>query len=280
MTTARILSSLSHTNPRTFLSIIDAKDLGLGVTQTIVNRIFNISFSNDSLKQLVRTPDSFIRESYFSKNPIEAPRAGHILLAELNNEICGFIITNNYRASFLPPEIAEVSWLAVDPNVKRNGVGTALLIEAMRKAKEAGKTELTASYRAPGQLKDTDKDQESSYFYASFAKKYGIQKSKPLHHDMARGSCKICYDLSYDFNQLPQFMYKRLWDTASKAVSMHSFGTKLASGSAHLWPYVSHSNSLSAKDQLRANSILREGQASASNSDLTPSQAALAKIQL
>lgn len=215
--------------------ICDARGLGYLDAKTAIEGIFVKSFEGDPDRSSAYPPDSDVQEGYFAAQNT-SKKAELILLAKVKNEICGFIIIakytgpEEYKSMGLRPDIAVVKWLAVDPEAKKRGIGTALMIEAMRHAQDAGKKFLSVFFRGPGSLKNSDRDHEPYDFYASFEKKYGIETDYGFMRSM--GYRELTYDLDYDFGQLPQY------SQAEKEGPIELVLAKLTSGSSYLWPKV------------------------------------------
>lgn len=197
------------------IEIIDAKELGYKRTKKAVEAIYKKAFFNDSFVKDRRPPHEFeVSPGYFEGKANRV--AETILLAKRKNEIQGFIILDRF---FTDPQVAEfagrdinegsVALLGVNPEMKRSGIGNALMLEMMRKVKEAGKHSLRLAFHSPAKMNDVAKETDPlCQFFESFKKKYNIKSNTQIFSEWGGNgidNVKITYDLNTDFSKYPRY---------------------------------------------------------------------------
>jgi len=110
------------------------------------------------------------------------------MVAEYQNKVIGTVTTVNYSGRF-----SWIGMVLVDPEIRRMGIGTTLLKEAIAKAKDKGTIRLDATPK--GKL---------LYDTLGFKDEYGLNRYeiKDYTHDMSLLKKKKCLEISDD--DLPQ----------------------------------------------------------------------------
>ena len=134
--------------------IIDAKEIGFDLTKQRIQEIYKKAFKEDRdiHPDKDKGPLALLTEDYFSKDSASADNE-FILLAKRKDTILGFITILKYRSSEDCKKFgynfkeAHIDWLAVDPSIQKEGVGTALMIQAMKIAQMTGKKILSANFQ-------------------------------------------------------------------------------------------------------------------------------------
>lgn len=93
--------------------------------------------------QAVMPPDfwTFYRQNLIAT--VDGEGSGERLVAELNGSIVGSVLlfpaaTNPYANALVSTSYPEIRFLAVHPQTRAHGIGTALMQECERRAQEAG----------------------------------------------------------------------------------------------------------------------------------------------
>lgn len=163
--------------------ITDAKYCDLEPT-AISSAIESIAAKELAREQGTFKASDYITRTYFMNDRANPGSAEVILLArDIHDLIIGFIILENPSVSrhLEGLNIAYVPYLAVDSSVKKQGIGTALMLGALSKAKELGYRYLNLEYVLRG---DEVRDQAKSTFYNSFRHKFNIITTELSIYDL------------------------------------------------------------------------------------------------
>jgi GNAT superfamily N-acetyltransferase len=112
-----------------------------------------------------------------------------VLMAKIENKVVGFLMTRRHEKQLNEsPTIEYLDTIQVEEGWRKKGIGTSLMFQAMRKAKEQGKTHLHVMVAAEvrispeeredctqEEIDDYLKEHETSYrFFEGFNIKHGI----------------------------------------------------------------------------------------------------------
>lgn len=174
-----------HDNIAKSVTIVDAKDAGIKYedVKTAIGTITSKELKEDEGDLAVT---SYVDRNYFEGKPIAPGRGAPetILLAKASDKVVGFLITLKHEQtedSSILADACYVSYLAVDSTFKRYGIGTKLMLAAMRKTKELGKRYLTLEY-----IIDQERGQAKKKFYSSFKTRFGIPTEERNNIMLAR----------------------------------------------------------------------------------------------
>lgn len=177
------------------VTIIDARDSGMKCDEIrkAIQNIVEKELKNDEGRTSV---SSYIKEEYFKGSAVRPGSSSPetILLAKVDNKIVGFIITELGKRR-IRADTGYIAHLAVDSTSKRLGVGTKLMLAAMRKTKELGKRYLTLEYIAESQGINEQRCLARKNFYDSFTTKFGIRMEESSVEVDRQLHVRPCYDL-------------------------------------------------------------------------------------
>jgi len=190
---------------KTFRGYIERKRIGrisivhLTKTDIVYERIFD-AVHRITHRELFDTVGIYEPVHYFERE--HAVPSDAIFLAQAAGQILGFLIMTNTKNSdfdaWIPhKEMTHVAYLAVESECKKLGIGTQLMLTAMRRTKELGKNYLTLEYIKDHMFFREKRMDTRTRFYYSF-----IRKGIPLkeHHEFFCCSCHAF--LSYDLRNV------------------------------------------------------------------------------